>query len=517
MNQLRKIPLTNSSRPPNDKNQPVVLQPVQPKLAGSTRSKRFRFVKPNRSQLNMLAVLGLLGVAIAFWFLAPRDWIAPNSDGLTAGPDGSVSNGNNRSNRDVSTPFKDSQQERAREAAQVIIDEFITYQDLFERNEFGTEVHLAKYDTILARANNGDSLFGERQFDDANSEYTLALQEIKQLLDDMNTEFDHWFEQGVAALQDRDYETSLNSLSRAQAIKPLNREVQAKLDRVELLPRVNELIRESDRSVLKEEWAQALEHLKNATELDPLTLGLSERRDKILGYITSQDLNDALTAAHEQLAAKNFDVAEQIFGEILADFPENTAAKTGLEQVDRARIAAKIEALRIAGLEKENELDMRGALKIYEEALELDSSLQFANEGRQRVFEIVSVINEMNNTLNDPHALSADETYDEAKDTLETAQSHRGHSDEYDRLLQNFADLVSYAGTHLPVVLISDDITEVTLTTSHRIGSFQRHELSLRPGRYTLHGSRDGWVDIRKTIIVQQDMEPVSIVCEEQI
>ena len=123
----------------------------------------------------------------------------------------------------------------------------------------------------------------------------------------------------------------------------------------------------------------------------------------------------------------------------------------------------------------------------------------------------------MNDTMQDPHALSADEAYNEAKETLETAQNHRGHSEEYDKLLQDFADLVSYAGTQLPVVLVSDGLTDVTLTTSHRIGSFQKHELTLRPGRYILHGSRDGWVDIRETFIVEQDMEPVSIVCEEQI
>ena len=518
MNQLRKIPLTNSSRTPNDEHQPVVLQPVQPKLAGSARSKRFRFVKPNRSQLNMLAVLPLLGVAVAFWFLAPRDWITPITDGVTTSYEGTTTGDRrNRSNRDPATPFKDAQLDRARELAQSIIDEFTNYQDILEKNQYGTDAHLERYADILERANNGDLLFGEREFDQANEEYSLALQEIKQLLGDMNTEFEHWFEQGLAALQERDYKTSLDALSRAQAIEPLNQEVQTNLERVNLLPQVNNLIRESERAKLKEEWAQALAYLNEVTQLDPQTLGINDRREEILENITSQDLRDALTKAHEQLTAKNFDESEQIFKEILTDYPKNVAAQTGLQQVGRARLAAKIEALRLEGLEKENVLDMHGALETYDEALAIDSSLQFANEGRQRVFEIISVINDMNATLKDPHALSADDIFDEAKQTLETAQGYRGHSDEYDNLLEDFADLVNYAGTHLPVVLISDDITEVTLTTSHRIGSFQQHELTLRPGRYTLHGSRDGWVDIRKTFIVQQDMEPVSIVCEEQI
>lgn len=465
----------------------------------------------------MLAVLTLLGVAVAFWFFAPRDWITPNTDGLTSANNGSVRDGNSRTDHEATTPFKDAQQERASEAAQTIIDEFVQYQDILERNQYGNDDHQEIYGTILERANRGDSLFVERRFDEANSEYKLALQEMKALLDDMNSQFDHWVEQGTNALQDRDFETSLNAWTRAEAIKPLDQDVQAKLARVQLLPKVNELIRESDRARIKEDWVQALEHLNEVKKLDPLTIRIADRREEILERITSQDLNDALTDGHEQLASNNFDSAEQIFEKILVDYPDNTAAQTGLQQVERARLTAKIEALKVAGLEKENELDMPGALKIYDEALALDNSLQFANEGRERVFEIISVVNDMNDTLQDPHALSADEEYNEAKETLATAQSHRGHSEEYDKLLQKFSDLVSYAGTLLQVVLISDELTEVTLTTSHQIGSFRRHELTLRPGRYTLHGSRDGWVDIRKTFIVQQDMEPVSIVCEEQI
>lgn len=517
MNHLEKRPLTNSSRNRNDEQEPVVLQPVHPKLAGSTRPKRFRLVKPNRSQLNMLAVLALLAGAVAFWFLAPRDWVSPDDGVLSTSSDGNPGAGANRSNREAATPFKDAQQERAREAVRDIINEFTEYQDVLEKNQYGTVVHLERYSNILGRANNGDQLFRDRKFDDAKREYELALQEVEELLQDMNTEFTHWFEQGDEALQQREYETSLSAFERAQAIEPLNQQVHAKLDRVQLLPRINELVRESERAKLKEEWVQALDYLNAVMQLDPLTQGINERREIILEQISSQDLKDALTAGHEQLSAENFDEAEQIFKDILVKYPKNIAAQTGADQVGRERLAAKIEGLRVEALEKENELDMRGALKIYDEALELDSSLQFANEGRQRVFEIISAINDMNETLMDPHELSSDETFEEAKETLETAQIHRGHSDEYDKLLNSFTELVNYAGTELPVVLLSDDATEVTLTTRHRIGSFQRHELSLRPGRYTLHGSRDGWVDIRKTFIVRREMDPVSIVCEERI
>lgn len=516
MNHKEKRPLTSSSRTPNDE-QPVVLQPVLPKLADSKSSHRFRFVKPNRNQLNMLAVLMVLGLAVAFWFFVPKDWLTPDENFFTTGTEVNQNSRTSQSDRQVVTPFKDAQLERARDAAQGIIDEFTEYQDILEKNQYGTPEHLKRYSAILDRANNGDLLFGEREFDQATNEYTLALQEVEKLLEDMNTEFVHWFEQGESALENRDYDTASDALARAQAIEPLNLDVQALSERVQLLPEVNELIRESERAILKSEWTQALKYLNQVAELDPLTLGIAERRAEVLEQITVQDLNDALTSGHEQLGEENYDVAEQIFKEILADYPENTAAQTGLQQVERARLAAQIENFRLSGLAKEAELDTRGALKVYDEALKIDSSLQFAIEGRQRVFEIISVISAMNTALQDPHALSSDETYNAAKETLATAKSHRGHSSEFDKLLNNFSNLVSYAGQQLPVVLTSDNATEVTLTTRQHIGLFQRHELSLRPGRYTLHGSRDGWVDIRKTFIVQQDMAPVAIVCEEKI
>ena len=73
------------------------------------------------------------------------------------------------------------------------------------------------------------------------------------------------------------------------------------------------------------------------------------------------------------------------------------------------------------------------------------------------------------------------------------------------------------AGKPLPLVLMSDSVTEVSIYHVGKLGTFERHELNLRPGRYTLLGSSDGCRDVRMPILVAPALRPVSVSCQERI
>jgi hypothetical protein len=47
------------------------------------------------------------------------------------------------------------------------------------------------------------------------------------------------------------------------------------------------------------------------------------------------------------------------------------------------------------------------------------------------------------------------------------------------------------------------------------LGTFDEKQLTLRPGAYTVIGSRDGCRDVRTSILVRPDMQPVDIRCTE--
>ena len=53
------------------------------------------------------------------------------------------------------------------------------------------------------------------------------------------------------------------------------------------------------------------------------------------------------------------------------------------------------------------------------------------------------------------------------------------------------------------VVLESDSQTLLSLSGVGALGSFAHRELELLPGKYTLTGSRDGYRDVRRELVVK--------------
>ena len=84
--------------------------------------------------------------------------------------------------------------------------------------------------------------------------------------------------------------------------------------------------------------------------------------------------------------------------------------------------------------------------------------------------------------------------------------------DELSRLLKR-------ASTPLTVQIVSDNLTAVSIFKVGRLGSFERRELELRPGKYVAVGSRPGYRDVRIEFSVgpEVDMGPLVVRCEEPI
>jgi eukaryotic-like serine/threonine-protein kinase len=88
----------------------------------------------------------------------------------------------------------------------------------------------------------------------------------------------------------------------------------------------------------------------------------------------------------------------------------------------------------------------------------------------------------------------------------------RGQIDRLSALLPGFDKPV-----HLS--LVSDNLTQVAIPSIGSFGSFTRRELDLKPGRYTVIGTREGYRDVRRDITVSpgQDNVTINVSCDEAI
>ena len=79
--------------------------------------------------------------------------------------------------------------------------------------------------------------------------------------------------------------------------------------------------------------------------------------------------------------------------------------------------------------------------------------------------------------------------------------------------------LLKRAATPLPVELVSDNATEVSLFRIGRFGMFGNRQIELLPGNYVAVGIRQGYRDVRVEFRVapEVDMQPIVVQCEEPI
>ena len=69
------------------------------------------------------------------------------------------------------------------------------------------------------------------------------------------------------------------------------------------------------------------------------------------------------------------------------------------------------------------------------------------------------------------------------------------------------------------ISLVSDNATQVAIQRVGSFGTFSRREIALKPGKYTVVGTRDGFRDVRRDVTVApgQDVQTISVSCVEPI
>jgi hypothetical protein len=95
------------------------------------------------------------------------------------------------------------------------------------------------------------------------------------------------------------------------------------------------------------------------------------------------------------------------------------------------------------------------------------------------------------------------------------AQELRGP--RIDGQVEQLGRLITLASQPIAVRLTSDQLTTVTLYRVGSLGAFASRDVELRPGTYTVIGSRDGYRDVRMTFTVRPggNLDPIPVVYVE--
>ena len=211
--------------------------------------------------------------------------------------------------------------------------------------------------------------------------------------------------------------------------------------------------------------------------------------------------------------------ARQAFEKAASLSPGSSAPAEGLARVEAAEQLETIAAHRRRAETLEQQEDWGGARTEYAAVLALDPAIRFAQVGEARAAGREEAMKALDQYLSQPERLSTEAVLDEARSALDRAREIPDPGSRLSERIDRLAHQVELAATPVRVVVISDGLTEVLVYRFGKLGRFERRELELRPGTYTVVGTREGYRDVRHKLQVAADgsTTPLTVLCEEKI
>ena len=227
-------------------------------------------------------------------------------------------------------------------------------------------------------------------------------------------------------------------------------------------------------------------------------------------------------AMSEGLAAldrQDFATAREAFQRAAVIQPGSEQSADGLARAEAGARLTAIQTLRQEAVALEAREDWHAARQRYKAILELDASVELAQNGMARSRRRAELDDRLESHLRQPERLSSDDVLQEASAILEQASVVETPGPRLKRQTEQLARLAEMFATPVTATLESDRLTEVMVYKVGRLGTFERRDLDLRPGTYTVVGSRRGYRDVRRKLVIEPGVppQPLAIRCEERI
>ena len=472
-----------------------------------------------RTVLTALAVLVLLLIGVVFLLpeTVDREPKSPAETAETIEDAGSEEVAPEPAVDAAEPPQRDDRVE-ARQATEAVLGQLLAAKETLE----GRAVQRwagARYEQAVAAYEAGDEAYLARDYATATSQYEAALTLFEPLLDEVDEVFSTTLDQAEAALADADAALALERFDLAVAISPCSARAQDGYDRARNLDEVLALVETGLEYEDNLELDAASESFRRAMELDEQWQPARDGYERVQGTRQQMDFDTRMSEGLAALAAGDFESARAAFRMAQRMRPNSTEPADGLMQVDQGLRLARINSLetRVATLEEEERWE--DAVAAYEEILELDENLAFAQDGLLNARNMVTLHGQLDEYIEKPDALSSPATMQRATNLVVSITRMDTIGPRLTSQRDELSRLLKRAATPLTVRFVSDNATEVSVYKVGKLGTFETQALELRPGSYVAVGSRPGYRDVRLEFLVgpEIDMQPVVVQCEEPI
>ncbi len=263
----------------------------------------------------------------------------------------------------------------------------------------------------------------------------------------------------------------------------------------------------------------ALTDYREALESDPQSKKARMAFNRVKGLIAQDRFQQLMSRGFTALRKEEQEAARAAFLKAQSFKPDSSEVQDALAQVDQAIRLARIETLSEKALAAEKMEDWDHALEAYLAVLKIDNTIQFAIRGKAASLDRIRIEKNVAFYLEKPIVLESDRHLDNAVLLLQEGSKVEPKGPRLTAQIEKLDRLVKIAQTPVRITLESDNFTEVAVYKVGRLGRFYTRELNLRPGTYTVVGTRNGYKDVRQTMVVKAGEKDLRVTskCEERI
>lgn len=365
----------------------------------------------------------------------------------------------------------------------------------------------------------GEKAYREQRYGDARKYYTIATTTLESIEGRLDSVIFEAIEDGFLQLEAKDSATATKAFNFVLSIQSRHDQAIKGLARAQTLDQVLALINEAEGYEKLNNLPAALTRYREALKLDAEAPSASSAILRIKSIQFDNKFQRIMSTGFAAFELNDDARAKAAFENAKKLKPHSNAVNEALTQVNNRILANRISKRLIAAIAFEKQEEWVKAGKQFRLAITLDANLDGAANSARQADRRAKLDQQLDTMIGQPHRLGTNAVHAEAQALLKTARSISTPGPVLQRQITSLERAIVIARTPLPVTLVSDNATEVTLYKIGPLGKFDQHSVSLIPGQYVVVGKRAGFRNVRVEFEVSPEQQDalITVQCEEKL
>jgi tetratricopeptide (TPR) repeat protein len=376
-----------------------------------------------------------------------------------------------------------------------------------------------EYTAIINQAAAAEQLLAGQQYQRAKEYFQQVADAVQSLQAARPKLLAEALAGGTDALSAENSDLATKFFTRALTLAPENEQAGRGLARARTLDEVLAVYQKGLKAEEQADFAAAEVEFSQAQQLDSDFLPATQALHRVQTQQKEVAFRQAMGKFLQALNSGKVAIAKTELNRAAQLHPQSSAVQNGNRQLQQLIIQQTLIRLQQEYRQLAASEQWQQAAKRCKQALKIDPQATFALSGLQEARQRLELEKRLQRILDHPERLQEQGPLQEARQTLAQAESVTGSNPELNSQRAAVKKKIEAATRQIPVFLQSDNITEVIIYRVGRLGTFKQRQVQLRPGRYTVVGSRPGYRDVRKIFEIHADDKQalLSIHCTEVI